>query len=104
MAAPMTPAKIAARQARRAAKAKARADAKAAIDAERARQREAARLERARQVAAHADECDRIAALAPADEVRAWARRQGLPIGNRGRISLDLRKKYLTAHHQDGAA
>lgn len=52
--------------------------------------REEAALERLAEV-------ERIEADAPTDLVRAWARDNDIPVGDRGRIPLDLRKQYLEA-------
>lgn len=46
---------------------------------------------------------------APADVVRAWARANGIPVGDRGRVPTKLRERYLTAnptptHQGDPAA
>lgn len=63
--------------------------------AERA-QATAQRDQKRRQVAAfEAAESARIEAAAPANLVRLWARQQGISIGTHGRLSLDLRKRYL---------
>lgn len=77
----------------------------AAKEAERAERREAARADRERLALARLAEVDRIEAAAPADLVRAWARDHDIPVGDRGRLPLDLRKQYLAAnHHPTGAA
>lgn len=49
-------------------------------------------------------EVARIEARAPADLVRAWAREQDIPVGDRGRLPLDLRKQYLEATHNPAGA
>lgn len=35
---------------------------------------------------------------APASVIRAWARRQGIDVPTRGRVSIDLREQYAEAH------
>lgn len=69
----------------------------AAKDDAREERREAARAERERQALERLAEMERIAAAAPADLVRAWARDHDIPVGDRGRLPLDLRKQYLEA-------
>jgi hypothetical protein len=34
--------------------------------------------------------------------VRQWAREQGVPVGERGRLSPDLVAQFLTAHRSPG--
>lgn len=38
-----------------------------------------------------------LARMAPASRVRAWAQAAGIPIGDRGRVSRELRLQYLEA-------
>lgn len=66
-------------------------------EAEREERREAARAAREQAALERLAEVDRIEAAAPTDLVRAWARDTGIPVGDRGRIPLDLRKQYLAA-------
>lgn len=42
------------------------------------------------------------AAIAKSDvgDIRAWAKTQGLPVHERGRIQADIRKAYYAAHGQ----
>lgn len=80
------------------------ADARRAEQAAAAEQRaaEEARAveeeaERAERRASARREVEEIEAAAPTDLVRAWARQQGITVGDRGRLPLDLRKQYLAA-------
>lgn len=79
--------------------------AQLAAEAEREARKEAARAERERRALERLAEVEEIEAAAPADLVRAWAREQGITVGDRGRLPLDLRKQYLkaTQQHQTGA-
>lgn len=79
------------------AKAAAERRAQLAKEAERAAQREAARAAREEAARVRLDEVEAIAKAAPADLVRTWARDNNIPVGERGRIPLDLRKQYLEA-------
>jgi hypothetical protein len=36
-------------------------------------------------------------------QVRQWARQQGVPVGDRGRIPADLVAQYLAAHRRGGS-
>lgn len=57
---------------------------------------EEARLGRIRSVALHHEDTRRRARRARLDapEVRAWARRHGYPVGDRGRLPDDVLKAY----------
>jgi hypothetical protein len=39
-----------------------------------------------------------------ASDIRAWAQEQGLPVGIRGRLSIDLIVQYLAAHPKEAKA
>lgn len=77
-----------------------RARAKAARARLHAQELEQRKAERAAAAAAAAAEDARQRAAAPATAVRAWAASQGIPIGDRGRISRELRQQYLNHNQQ----
>lgn len=79
-------------------------DRAAARDAERAQRREEARAAREQVALQRLAEVERIEADAPTDLVRAWAREHDIPVANRGRIPLDLRKQYLEATQKASAS
>jgi hypothetical protein len=84
--------RMAAADARRAEQAAAAA--REAAEAARLAEKEADRA--ARRDAARA-ETEALEAAAPTETVRAWAREQGIAVGDRGRIAVDLRRQYLAA-------
>lgn len=65
-----------------------------AAEAARAAEKEAERA--ARREAARAEQ-EALEAAAPTEAVRAWAREQGITVGDRGRIATDLRRQYIAA-------
>lgn len=67
----------------------------AAREAAKAAAREQRLADREEAAQAHLEEVERIETAAPADVVRTWAREHNIPVGDRGRIPLDLRKQYL---------
>lgn len=64
--------------------------------------RQARRAEHEREHLAHLAEVAAIEEAAPADLVRAWARSQGIRVADRGRLPLELRKRYLDAISSEG--
>lgn len=60
-------------------------------------------LEAAHAVARRQRAIVSIAASAPASAVRAWAREHGVPVGETGRVSQELREQYLDAATKESA-